>query len=409
MSPTTAVIHGNKVMPLTLLIDLDDTFFINPAQSFFQEHTRLLAEHIQPIAKTGSVLTNLQQAYHVMLQKEQLCGTLQDVFVSTFSPGLGLPVEQLLDQVRTYYTDVFPSLKKISSPQPATLSLIERSLHHGWNIVITADPLYPQTAILQRLVWAGLNPNKVPLSLITSSENVHFSKRNPGFYLETMAQIGWPETPVVVISRDTSIPSSLGFSTIQLVDESASQSSPDQHSAGSLDQIFPMLIHIASSQPAFSLNSPAALLQALKITPAALESLTRPLLSAARKFRPQSNAWSITEIICHLHDVDRDINLPRLQQILSGTNPFLPGIQSDDWATQRNYQSQNDAAAFNHFCDARSQLTAQLDQLTPAELQLPARHAIFGPTNLQELVGFMVQHDRTHIQQIISNISAANQ
>jgi hypothetical protein len=28
-----------------------------------------------------------------------------------------------------------------------------------------------------------------------------------------------------------------------------------------------------------------------------------------------------------------------------------------------------------------------------------ARHAIFGPTNFQEVVGFIADHDRLHIQQ----------
>jgi len=30
------------------------------------------------------------------------------------------------------------------------------------------------------------------------------------------------------------------------------------------------------------------------------------------------------------------------------------------------------------------------------------RHTIFGPTDLQELVGFMAEHDRTHIQQAMT-------
>lgn len=395
-------------MPLTLLIDLEDTFFLNPTNTFLQEHARLLASHIQPVVKTGPVLPHLEQAYEAMLQKDQLCGTLQDVLNTNFFSGLGLPTEQLLGRIIVYYTDIFPSLQKISAPHPAARALIEQSIQQGWNIVILADPLFPQTAALQRLTWAGLDPDRVPFSLITSSNNSHFSKRNPGFYLETLAQIGWPETPVVVIARDTSIPSSLGFSTFQLIDEHTNQPAQGQQYTGSLDQIFPALTHIASNGPVFSLNNSPALLQALKITPAGLESLTRPLPPTTRKFRPQPDAWSITEIICHLHDVDRDINLPRLKLILTDSNPFLPGIQSDDWAEQRDYQSQNDANAFSRFCDARSQLTAQLDQLTPAQWQFPARHAIFGPTNLQELVGFMVQHDRTHIQQIISNINLVN-
>jgi len=39
-----------------------------------------------------------------------------------------------------------------------------------------------------------------------------------------------------------------------------------------------------------------------------------------------------------------------------------------------------------------------------AEWDRPARHAIFGPTSLQELVGFMAEHDRLHVRQAFEAI-----
>jgi len=47
-----------------------------------------------------------------------------------------------------------------------------------------------------------------------------------------------------------------------------------------------------------------------------------------------------------------------------------------------------------------------LDRLTPDEWQRPARHAIFGPTHLQELVAFTSEHDRLHLRQMRENIRA---
>ena len=51
------------------------------------------------------------------------------------------------------------------------------------------------------------------------------------------------------------------------------------------------------------------------------------------------------------------------------------------------------------FTAARKQTLALLDGLAN-EWSRPARHAIFGPTTLQELVGFVATHDRTHVQQV---------
>jgi hypothetical protein len=38
------------------------------------------------------------------------------------------------------------------------------------------------------------------------------------------------------------------------------------------------------------------------------------------------------------------------------------------------------------------------------EWKRKARHAIFGPTDLQELVKFMAEHDKLHIRQIRSTV-----
>src|SRR5574341_812870 len=44
---------------------------------------------------------------------------------------------------------------------------------------------------------------------------------------------------------------------------------------------------------------------------------------------------------------------------------------------------------------------ALLDGLSPADWQRPARHAVFGPTTLQELLAItIIEHDRLHLRQL---------
>ena len=54
--------------------------------------------------------------------------------------------------------------------------------------------------------------------------------------------------------------------------------------------------------------------------------------------RPSPDAWSLTEIICHLRDVEQEVNLPRLKKIIQENNPFIHGVDSDRWADERDYQ-----------------------------------------------------------------------
>jgi hypothetical protein len=115
--------------------------------------------------------------------------------------------------------------------------------------------------------------------------------------------------------------------------------------------------------------------------------------------RPAEKEWSLTEILCHLRDVDSEVNLPRLEKITTEDAPFIAGMATDPWAEERDYFHQSGPEALALFIQNRSQITALLDQLDPAGWQRIARHAIFGPTTLEELIRFITTHDIVHMRQ----------
>ena len=98
-----------------------------------------------------------------------------------------------------------------------------------------------------------------------------------------------------------------------------------------------------------------------------------------------------------------EVNLPRLHMLLELDEPFIPARVTGGWAEERDYNSQDIAQALRDFTSARMQMVELLRGLTD-EWGRKARHAIFGPTDLQELVKFMVEHDKLHIRQIYSTI-----
>ncbi len=139
-------------------------------------------------------------------------------------------------------------------------------------------------------------------------------------------------------------------------------------------------------------------------SPIAISALTDNLPPANWKRRPRETEWSLTEIACHLRDVEIEVNLPRLKKIRDEPTPFISAVESDSWAIERDYQSQAGLAALAAFADARGETLNLLDRLSPAEWQRLARHAIFGPTTLQELATVTVEHDRVHLRQVQENL-----
>jgi hypothetical protein len=113
-----------------------------------------------------------------------------------------------------------------------------------------------------------------------------------------------------------------------------------------------------------------------------------------------SGAWSLTEVACHLRDVEREVHQPRLQAVLEEDNAFLAGVDADEWAEIRRYRLQDGAAAARDFLAAREQTVAFLSALPDAAWERQGQHTFFGPTTLHELVNLAVQHDRVHTRQI---------
>ncbi len=138
----------------------------------------------------------------------------------------------------------------------------------------------------------------------------------------------------------------------------------------------------------------------MRSTPAGLDGFCRSLDNFDWATRPLPDEWSLTEVLCHLRDVDQEVNLPRLRKVLAEQNPFLPGEDTDRWAEVRKYCFQDGLQALHQFIATRGELVSLLEKLEAQDWQRPARHAIFGPTHLHELVSIIAAHDRVHMGQV---------
>jgi hypothetical protein len=292
------------------------------------------------------------------------------------------------------------------------VEFVNEAVGRGSRIVVATNPLFPRTAILQRLSWAGLPADQTPFELITSYESFHYAKPDPAYFAEALARVGWPEGPVLVVGDDLKQEiqpgRSLGLPAFWVNHAQAGATTEDlsPNAAGQLEQVFPWLDRAPSDKLEPGYNSPASWLAILRSSPAALDGICRSLPAGIWSNRPAAEEWSLTEILCHLRDVDQEVNLPRIQQVLGQDNPFLPGQDTDPWAEVRFYRQQNGMQALRHFITTRIQIVELLESLDPEGWQRPARHAIFGPTRLRELVSIIASHDRLHLQQVHQLIKA---
>lgn len=392
-------------MRLNLLIDLDDTLLQNNMGTFIPAYLKALSTHLSSFADPNRLVSVLLDATNEMIRNNQPTLTLKEVFDSAFYPGLGIQPKDMKPAIDSFYAHIFPSLKELTSPMEGAPTLIEEAFRRGYQVAIATNPLFPQTAIHQRLEWAGLPSREYEFEIIPSYETFHFAKPNPAFFAELLANLGWPDVPAIMlgddINNDIKAARQAGIPAFWLNSPSPTLNPGEDIPTGSkLADALAWLDNTSEAQLQPDFTSPSAMLAILRSTPAALKTMTSKLELAKWQKRPREGEWSQTEVLCHLRDVEAEVNLPRISKVLEEPNPFLPGKDTDPWADERKYINQDGNAALNDFIHARQKLLAMLDQISDQTWKRQARHAIFGPTTLLELVNIIVRHDRLHIQQI---------
>jgi FMN phosphatase YigB (HAD superfamily) len=399
--------HPNlkKVQVALLLFDLDDTLLGNDMNSFIPAYLQALAKRMEVVADPSVLIKTLMAATRQMVEDPSPEKTLEEKFDAAFFPSLGLIRQEVQGIIDAFYAEDFPKLQSLTQFRPEAVSVVQQLLARGDQAAVATNPLFPRTAILQRLIWAGLPASEVPFALIPSYETFHFAKPNPAYFAEFLAQLGWPKIPVVMVGNDVDsdigAARQLGLRVFWMTNNGASswngQDTIPPH--GELTDLISWMDASTTEPLPTNFTSPNALLAVLRSTPAALVTLCRQNSSILAR-RPAPDEWSPSEVMCHLRDVDSEVNLPRLQKVTKERNPFLPGQDTDPWADIRQYCQQDGLQALNDFTKTRLEVLRFLEDIPSDSWDRRARHAIFGPTNLRELVNIIAGHDILHVQQV---------
>jgi len=396
-------------MTLTVLLDLDDTLLVNDMAAFLPAYLQALGNFLDELPPEETI-RQVMIATHHMEQNRDPSKTLEDVFDRSFYPNLGINKKDIWNKIVDFYAKVFPTLQPYTQPKQGAVELVDHLFSLGHRVIIATNPLFPQPATAHRLEWAGIPIEKYPFALVSTYERFHFSKPDPAYYAELLAQVGWPPDPIVMIGDDYKMDilpaSNLGIPAFWVRNQPHPSSMPDTVRTGEIAEVIPWLNEISASLSELHFDLPQAQLAVLRSTPAALDALTRDFTQQRWRMRAGESEWSPTEIVCHLRDVDQEVNWPRLQKVITEENPFLPGVATDPWAQERQYHRQDGVKALSDFIEIRGKITDLLHTLQPVDWHRLARHAIFGPTQLKELTSFIATHDRVHVNQIYKTVSS---
>jgi HAD superfamily hydrolase (TIGR01549 family) len=374
----------------------------------------LLSEYLADQVDPNKMLPALMSGTRKMMDSIDHSKSLREVFDLEFYPAIGLLREQLYPTIEQFYKDIFPKLRDLTKPRPEAKAFVEWAFSQGFTVVIATNPLFPRAAIYHRMDWAGLPPDKYPFRIVSSYENFHFTKPRPEYFAEVVAQMGWPDGPILLVGddleNDIAGASKLGLATFWITNgKSPPEKNPGFLASGTFPELRQWLDRTDASRLEPVYSSTESLLAILRTTAAAIQGILFECDADIFRRKPHTDEWSLTEIACHLRDTEIEVNLERLAKILEQPDPFLATQNTDSWAEEREYNKEDFPIALQQFASARLQTLNMLGSLADAQWQRLARHAIFGPSTLFDIVNFIVEHDHLHIRQIIATFEQVYQ
>ncbi len=390
-------------MITTLLFDLDDTLLGNDIGKFIPAYLQAFVEYLHLGAAGKQFVAEIMAGTQAMLGNTDPARTLKAVFDAHFFPAMQWRSAEWAPRLEAFYHERYPALQSLTSTRPIAREVVEWALGSELQVVIATNPLFPLFAIEERLRWAGLAG--LPFAVVTSYETSHFAKPHPAYYAEILGRVGRRPDEALLIGndweRDMAPAARVGIPGYWIAPPgSVGSNGARPLGVGSLEDFH----HWAPA--ALPLVSPAARPPATALPHllpghlAAALTAVEGLSAAAWTHRPGEGEWSVTEIVCHLRDVEREVNGERLKVVMHEDNPFIVAVDSDPWAVERNYQAQSGPQALADFIAARKQNIAFLESLSAGAWTRPARHSVLGPTHLAEIVGFSLDHDRLHLEQL---------
>lgn len=184
-----------------LLVDLDGTLLDLDLERFVPAYVEALAKYFADRLPADTFALHLLAATGSTMQNEDAGQTNEAVFYADFCRRLGVERGAIDPLTEEFYKKDFPGLRPWGSPRPHAQETLEAARGRGLKLVLATQPVFPRTAVVERLSWGGLSA--APFDLITTIENMHHCKPRPEYYLEIARKIEIPPERCIMAGNDT--------------------------------------------------------------------------------------------------------------------------------------------------------------------------------------------------------------
>lgn len=131
-----------------------------------------------------------------------------------------------------------------------------------------------------------------------------------------------------------------------------------------------------------------------------VERAARRLGEARARVPGHEGSFSLVEHAWHLADLETEGFAERIRRLRSEREPFLPDFEGDRVARERQYLSLDLQEGLRRFREARKANLLTLQEVMAVEWDRGGIQQGHGHLALRDLPVLMVQHDRSHREEI---------
>ena len=126
--------------------------------------------------------------------------TNENVFWENFESRLGIKKTDVEKDFTDFYNNEFSIAKGATKARPEIIAYVHTLKQKGYTVVAATNPLFPKVATMNRLRWAGFDPED--FALFTTYEHYHYCKPNPAYYTEVLASLGKQPQNCIMAGND---------------------------------------------------------------------------------------------------------------------------------------------------------------------------------------------------------------
>ena len=143
-----------------------------------------------------------------------------------------------------------------------------------------------------------------------------------------------------------------------------------------------------------------ALYQELQNSTEMIRALLAGITQQEAQFKPSLESWSMLEVICHLHDTEREDFREHLDFILHRQNEEYHDIDPQAWIKERKYNEQDFAEMQEKFFAERKTSLEWLEEMSNSDWDI-TYNSQYGSVTAGEMFSCWIAHDNLHLRQFV--------